>query len=99
MSYNRKQFDKQKLKKLAKKTASWYGGGAYYDKRKCRYIRTYKSNGKHSMYAYYKRYARKKTVPMVRSMVSTPKTPKTSFGTCGNYALAFINIKLSEGIY
>lgn len=41
----------------------------------------------------------RKTVPMVRSMVSTPKTPKTSFGTCGNYALAFINIKLSEGIY
>ena len=61
MSYNRKQFDKQKLKKLASKCSSWIGGGSYYDERKGRYIRYYKSRGRRSLYATYKRIARKKS--------------------------------------
>ena len=60
MSYNRKQFDKQKLKKLAEKCSDW-AGGSYYDKRKGRYIRYYKSTGRNSIYATYKRIARKKS--------------------------------------
>ena len=61
MSYNRKQFDKQKLRKLAEITSHHYGRGAYYDRRKGRFIRIYKSNGRNSRYAKYKRLARKKS--------------------------------------
>lgn len=60
MSYNRKQFDKKKLKKLANECASWCGG-SYYCERKDRYIRIWKSSGKKSFWAQAKRTARRRT--------------------------------------
>jgi len=60
MSYSRKQFDKKKLKKLAEENSAWSGGGSYYSERKGRYIRFWKSHGKNSIYAIYKKRARKK---------------------------------------
>jgi hypothetical protein len=59
MSYSRKQFDKQKLEKLSTKCSGWCGG-SYYSERKGRYIRFWKSQGKNSIYATFKRIARKK---------------------------------------
>ena len=59
MSYSRKQFDKKKLKKLAEECCGWIAG-SYYNKRKGCYIRFWKSRGKRSMYAIYKRAARRK---------------------------------------
>ena len=58
MSYNRKQFDKKKLKKLAKECAGWCGG-SYYSERKGRYIRFWKSRRKNSFWATEKRYGRR----------------------------------------
>ena len=59
MSYNRKQFDKRKLKKLASKCSGWCGG-SYYNERKGCYIRFWKSQGKNSIYAFFKRESRRK---------------------------------------
>jgi len=59
MSYSRKQFDNHKLKKLAKES-TWWSGGSYYNERKGRYIRYWKSTGKNSYWAVCKRIARRK---------------------------------------
>ena len=59
MSYNRKQFDKQKLKKLADECSGWCGG-CYYSTYRNRYIRFWKSRGRTSNYALYKKFARRK---------------------------------------
>lgn len=55
--YYRKIEDKRRLKKLHVKTCHSYGSGAYYDKKKYRYIR-YKDCGNH--YTYLKRLSNKK---------------------------------------
>lgn len=59
MSYNRKQFDKKKLKKLADEHANWFGG-SYYNEDKKRYVHIWKSGGKKSFWAVCKRIARRK---------------------------------------
>ena len=59
MSYNRKQFDKQKLKKLAKECCGFIAG-SYFSVSKQRYIRFWKSRGRSSRYTFYKRYYHKR---------------------------------------
>ena len=59
MNYKSKQFEKRKLKKLAEESP-WWSGGSYYNERKGRYIRYWKSTGKNSLWATCKKYARKK---------------------------------------
>jgi len=55
MSHNRKQFDKKKLKKLAEE-CSW-SGGSYYNERKGRYVRIWKSDLR--LYRDEKKYSRR----------------------------------------
>ena len=58
MSYSRKQFDKQKLKKLAKECCGFIAG-SYFSKSKQCYIRFWKSRGRTSRYSFYKKYYHK----------------------------------------
>ena len=60
MSYSRKQFDKQKLKKLAKDSCNGWKGGAWYSEYRGHYVRWWKSRGRNSNYAQYKRYYHKR---------------------------------------
>ena len=58
-SYFRKRHEKRKLKKLASECAGWCGG-SYYDKNQGRYVRFWKSNGRKSLWAISKRFARRR---------------------------------------
>ncbi len=60
MSWGRKQFDKQKLKRLAHESRNGIFGGCWYDESKHYYSRIYKSKGRNSNYAFYKRYYHKR---------------------------------------
>ncbi len=60
MGYNRKQFDKKKLKKLAHDSCNGWKGGAWYDRSKTCYRRYWKSHGHTSRYTFYKKYYHKR---------------------------------------
>lgn len=55
----RKLEDKERLKKLSENSSDGYPKPVYYDTRKGRYIRLWKSEGKRSVYAYFKKRSRK----------------------------------------
>ena len=55
----RKIEDKERLKKLSENIGDGYPQPVYYDKDKGRYVRLWKSEGKRSNYAYFKRRCRK----------------------------------------
>ena len=61
MSYNRKQYDKIKLKKISEETLNSWPAGSDYDEDKGCYVRLYKSKRKTSVYAVYKKVARQKS--------------------------------------
>lgn len=51
MSYFRKQYDKEKLKKISEETLNSWPAGSYYDEDKGCYVRLYKSKRRTSWYA------------------------------------------------
>ena len=55
----RKLEDKERLKKLSENSGGGYPMPVYYDKDKGRYVRLWKSEGKRSVYAFFKRRCRK----------------------------------------
>jgi len=59
MNYASKAKENAKLKKLAEESRGW-SGGSYYDADKKRYVRIWKSGGRNSIWATFKRVARKK---------------------------------------
>lgn len=61
MGFKRKEFENRKLERLSQKTLAHtcVGGGSYYNGRKCRYVRVWKSNGRKSCWAKAKKRSHK----------------------------------------
>ena len=62
MSYQRKQEDQRRLKKLSKKFGEYFPSGTYYDEAKGRYIRFYRGRN----YTVEKRIARRQNRRFVK---------------------------------